>query len=46
MELLVAGLVVAALASLAVLVAGFALATYRDRRSRRRLVPPRGDPGT
>jgi len=45
MEWLVIGLLVAGLASLAVLAIGIALATYRGRRSRGRLAPPGGDPG-
>lgn len=44
MEWLVIGLLVAGLASVAVLAIGAALATYRDRRARRRLVPPGGGP--
>jgi hypothetical protein len=46
MELLVVGLLVIVLSSLAVLFAGAVLASYRDRRSRRRLVRPGGDPGS
>jgi len=45
MELLLAALFIATAASLAVLMAGVALATYRGRRSRRRFVPPGGDSG-
>ena len=41
--LLLAALLVGALASLGVLVAGSVLAVHRSRRSRRRFAPPEGD---
>jgi hypothetical protein len=43
--LLLVALLVGALASVGVLIAGSVLAVYRGRRSRRRLVPPEGDNG-